>query len=259
MDHRIRHRFQSILLGALQRKIIEKYYTYYTDDKLNFLKLAGLLGIIGPIFGLSAVLASTLLCGVGCGEGAQAWGARGPINGWGPGGRFSWRINALSDLGVSKVADLFNYSLILVGILNFIFAIGFVRAYAKGALFYLGGVMLILGGGSLSLVGVFTEAYGALHLYVSVGYFFLFPIAMTLVGLAFVRMNMQTKGYPSILAGIIALLVILGGVTLQWHRWLGLGFAVPEFAESVVIAAWLVGMGASLVHFQPPKSILVFS
>jgi hypothetical membrane protein len=194
----------------------------------KIIKFFGLIGIVAPIFGLSAVFASTLLCG----------------------GGFSWSSNALSDLGVSQVANIFNYSLIVVGILNFIFSIGFVKAYARSALFYLGGIILILGGGSLSLVGVFTEAYGVLHLYVSLGYFVLFPIAMMLIGLAFIRMNMQTKGYPSILAGIIALLVILGGLTLQWHTWLGLGFAVPEYVEAIVIAVWTVRMGVSLMLLE---------
>lgn len=209
----------------------------------TFIAFVGFVGIVAPIFGLSAVFASTLLCRVGCGEGTR----------WGSGGSFSWSSNALSDLGVGQVANIFNYSLILVGILNFIFAIGFVKAYAKSALFYLGGILLILGGGSLSLVGVFTEAYGVLHLFVSLGYFVLFPIAMILVGLAFMRMHMQTKGYPSMLAGIVALLVILSALTLQWHIWLGLGFAVPEIVEAAVIAVWMVWMGVSLIRLASEK------
>jgi hypothetical membrane protein len=193
----------------------------------KFIKFAGLVGIVAPILGLSVVFASTLL--------------------WED---FSWSSNALSDLGVSQVASLFNYSLILVGILNFVFAIGFVKAYAKSVLFYLGSILLTLGGGSLSLVGVFTEDYGALHGYVSLGYFVLFPIAMILVGFAFVKMNMRIKGYLSVLAGITALVVILSALILRWHTLLGLGFAVPEIAEAFVIAAWIIWMGISLVRLQ---------
>lgn len=193
----------------------------------RFIRFAGLIGIVAPIVGLSAVFASTLL-----------WEG------------FSWSDNALSDLGVSQVADVFNYSLILVGALNFVFAMGFVKAYAKSALFYLGGILLMLGGGSLSLVGVFTEDYGVLHSYVSLGYFVLFPIAMLLVGFAFLRMNMRTKGCFSLLAGVISLLVILSAIILKWHITLGLGFAVPEIIEAIVIAAWIVWMGTSLVRLR---------
>jgi len=190
------------------------------------IKLAGWVGIVAAVLGLSGVFAATFLAGE----------------------EFSWSRNALSDLGVSQVANLFNYSLIIAGILNFIFAVGFVKAQAKSASFNLGGVLLILGGGSLTLVGVFTEDYGVLHTYVSLGYFVLFPLAMILVGYAFVKMNMQVKGYLSMLAGIIALIVILGGVILDWHTWLGLGFAVPEIIEAIIIAAWIILMGAGLMR-----------
>jgi len=100
-------------------------------DNSKFIRFAGFVGMDAALFVLSAVFASTILAGES----------------------FSWSRNALSDLGVSQVqnvANLFNYSLILGGIVNFIFAVGFVKAYAKNALFYVGGIVLILGGGSLS-------------------------------------------------------------------------------------------------------------
>jgi len=124
------------------------------------------VGVDAAVFVLSAVFASTILAGES----------------------FSWSKNVLSDLGVSQVlnvANLFNYSLILGGILNFIFAVGFVKAYAKKALFYVGGIVLILGGGSLSLVGLITKAQGILHGCVSAGYFVLFPLGFVLVGFTF--------------------------------------------------------------------------
>lgn len=190
------------------------------------IRLAGLVGIIAALFGLIAVLAATVLAGE----------------------NFSWSKNALSDLGVSQVANVFNYSLITVGILSLIFAFGFMKAYAKNAFFYVGGILLMLGSVSLSLIGVFTEHYGVLHVYVSVGYFALFPVAMILVGTAFARMNMRSKGYVSILAGVIEIIVILGGEVFAWHKWLGLGFAVPEYIASVIFASWTTLMGASLVQ-----------
>jgi len=195
----------------------------------SIIKLAGWVGILAALYGILAVLVATFL--------AEA--------------SFNWTKNALSDIGVSPVAsaaNLFNYSLIIVGILNFIFALGFVKAYAKNALFYVGGILLILGGGSLSLVGLFTEAAGALHGYVSLGYFVLFPIAMIIIGFAFTKMNMQNNGYTTILAGIIALIVILGGIGIDWHTWLGLGFAVPEYIEAIIIASWAIWMGTSLTR-----------
>ena len=191
------------------------------------IKAAGLVGIFASLFGLCSVLAATFLAG----------------------STFSWNNNALSDIGVSTVslaADVFNISLITAGLLNFIFALGFTRANAKNALFYIGGLLLILGGISLSFVGVYTEAYGRLHFYVSAGYFGLFALAIIMNGVAFRKSGQAVRGSVSILVGLIAASVMLSGALAEWHILLGLGFAVPEIIASVIFAAWTIWMGISL-------------
>jgi hypothetical membrane protein len=194
-------------------------------NRSSTLKLTGLLGIVAGVFGICAVLAATGLAGES----------------------FSWNVNALSDVGVSQVAALFNYSLIITAALNIVFVIGFMTAYAK-ALFYVGSFLLILGSVSLALVGVLTEAYGHLHTYVSAAYFFLFPIAMMVIGVAFLKQNMRIKGYVSIIAATIASAIIGAGITPKWHTWLGLGFAVPEILEALILAAWTAWMGVGLIR-----------
>jgi hypothetical membrane protein len=192
------------------------------------IRFAGLIGVVASLFGLVSVLAATFLAG----------------------STFSWNRNALSDIGVTTIsvaANVFNISLTLAGILNFVFALGFTKANAKNALFYLGGILLMLGGISLSLVGVFTEAYGRLHFYVSASYFSLFSLAIMLNGFAFRKAGRATMGNISILAGLIAAFVILSGVAAEWHIWLGLGFAVPEIIASIIFGAWTVWMGSSLL------------
>jgi hypothetical membrane protein len=191
-------------------------------------RIAGLIGIIASLFGLCTVLAATFLAG----------------------STFSWNRNALSDIGVSTVslaANVFNLSLVLSGILNFIFALGFTKANAKNALFYVGGILLMLGGISLSLVGVFTEAYGRLHFYVSASYFSLFSLAIIANGFAFRKAGRATMGNISILAGLIAAFVIFSGAAAEWHIWLGLGFAVPEIIASIIFAFWTILMGSNLL------------
>jgi len=200
-------------------------------DNSKFIRFAGLVGMDAAFYVLSAVFASTILAGES----------------------FSWSKNALSDLGVSQVpnvANLFNFSLILGGVLTLIFAVGFVKAYGKNLLFNVGGIILMLGSVSLSFVGIITETYGVLHGCVSMGYYVLFPLALVLVGTAFFLMNMKVKAYVSILAGTIALIVILSSLATRWHKWLSLGFAVPEIIEAIIIAAWVVWMGASLVRLK---------
>jgi len=191
-------------------------------------RLAGIIGMVASLFGLCSVLAATFLAG----------------------NTFSWNTNALSDIGVSTVslaANVFNISLIVTGLLNLVFAFGFIKANAKNSLFYLGCLLLILGGISLSLVGVFTEAYGRLHFYVSAGYFGLFSLALLLIGFAFLNAKQATRGSISILVGFISGLVVLSGIALEWHSWLGLGFAVPEIISSVIFAAWTIWMSLDML------------
>lgn len=191
------------------------------------IRTAGLIGIVASLFGLCSVLIATFLAG----------------------SAFSWNKNALSDIGVSTVsvaANVFNASLIIAGILTFIFALGFTKANAKNALFYLGGSLLIFGGISLSLVGVFTEAYGRLHFYVSAAYFSLFSLALIMNGFAFRKSGQVTRGNVSVLFGFISALVVLSGTAVEWHTWFGLGFAVPEIISSFIFAAWTISMGISL-------------
>jgi len=192
-------------------------------------RFAGLVGIVASLFGLCSVLAATFLAG----------------------NTFSWNKNALSDIGVSTVslaAGVFNVSLIITGILNFVFALGFTKADAKNSLFYLGGLLLILGGISLSLVGVFTEAYGSRHFYVSAGYFGLFSLAIIMNGFAFRRAGRAMRGNISILTGLIAALVMLSGTIAEWHTWFSLGFAVPEFVASLIFSAWTIWMGIDMLQ-----------
>jgi len=210
----------------------------------KFIKFAGWVFIISLIFYFSTIFLSTLLCGPSCGNPIPP--PFDEINSWASDGSFSWRSNALSDLGISKVANIYNSSLIILGVLVLIFYIGFIKAYAKSALFYLGGILLILTSVFISLLGVFTEAYATAHTALTVVYFALGPIGMMLVGLAFMRMDMKTKGYLSILLGIINLLVIL----IPWYVWLGLGLAVPEVVAVVVTGVWGVWMSVGLIRHK---------
>ena len=219
-------------------------------NNLKLIRSAGWVGIIAQIFSFFAIFASIRLCGAGCGN---------PIpppfneqNEWASDGSFSWRSNALSDIGISKVALIFNSSLFLLGILTLVFFIGFLKAYAKSALFYLGGILLMLASVLVSLLGVFTEAYATAHIIFAFATFALGAIGVLVIGIAFIRMKMKTKGYFSILAGIISLLVML----IPWHHWIGLGVAVPQIVVSVVSGVWIVYMSVSLPRYGRASSEL---
>lgn len=177
---------------------------------------------------------------------------------WGPDGSFSWRTNALSDLGVSKVANVFNYPLIFAGILNFIFGVGFMKAYAKTKISHIPIILLIIGGVSLSMVGIFTAAYGVLHTIVSAGFFILMPVSMILIGITFLSSSRITKGYLPVLAGAIALITISSYFTGLYNT-LGVGFSVPEFIVAIIVSSWIIWMGLSLLDLTTAKKVIIKS
>ncbi|MBS7609215.1 DUF998 domain-containing protein, partial [Candidatus Bathyarchaeota archaeon] len=98
---------------------------------------------------------------------------------------FSWTHNALSDLGVSPVAPIFNSGLIVGGILSSLFSIALARAEGRSFLCLLGSIILFLASVSLASIGIFPESFGHLHFYVSVAFFVLLIIASIILGMGF--------------------------------------------------------------------------
>ena len=95
---------------------------------------------------------------------------------------FSWNKNALSDIGVSQTAWLFNSALIVGGLLNLLFAFGLRNYLGKTRWLKIGVSLLIVSSISLALVGVFTENYSIIHALVALGYLLLAPIGIICIG-----------------------------------------------------------------------------
>jgi len=79
---------------------------------------------------------------------------------------FNWVNNALSDLGhatKSTAAPVFNFRLLLTGVLIIIYSITYLHSHARWTSY-----PFIFMGFSMQLVGAFNETYGLLHFYVSV-------------------------------------------------------------------------------------------
>ena len=204
-----------------------------------------LLGIIVPISIFLLVLLSTQMCTADCaGELGKQYASA-----WDDDGSYSWKTNALSDLGVSDVANIFNYSLIISGILNFIFSIGLFRYYNKNIVLIIGSILLIIGGASLSFVGIFTEADGILHLYSAIGFFTIAPLSFIIFGIYFIRIDLKNKGYFSIILGVSSLLVISAFFN-SWHQYINVGFAVPEIIEAILICLWISWMSYDLYNYS---------
>jgi hypothetical membrane protein len=158
---------------------------------------------------------------------------------------FSWSRDALSDIGVTPTAWLFNSVLIIGGLLNSLFAIGLRKFLDKANWSKIGASLLIISSVSLSLVGVFTANYGTIHALVALGYLLLAPIAIICIG----RGERSTPfGKLSLLAGVVALLAIFTPPILAEVANLQIGFSVAEFAEAVVLSIWTFSVSVKILY-----------
>ena len=200
---------------------------HQSNRTLKLIRLAGISGIISSTLPLIMILASTVL------EKS-----------------FSWNKNALSDIGVSQTAWLFNSALIVGGLLNLLFAIGLRNYLGKTRWLKIGVSLLIVSSISLALVGVFTENYNIIHALVALGYLLLAPLGLICIGRG---EKSKQFGKVSLVLGIIALLVILGLPIITFVANLEIGFAVPEFLEALVLSTWTFWVSLKLIRQQRNK------
>ena len=195
----------------------------------KLIRIAGVLGIVGSILPLVMILASTVF------EKS-----------------FSWNKNALSDIGVSQTAWLFNGALIVGGLLNLLFAIGLRNYLGKTKCLKIGVSLLIVSSISLLFVGVFTENYNVIHVFVALGYLLLAPL-----GLICISGGEENKQFRKVnlTLGIIALLVIFGLPLISFAANLQIGFAVPEFAEALLLSIWTFWVSLKLLRKQTNKKL----
>jgi len=155
---------------------------------------------------------------------------------------FNWSENALSDLGVHEAAVLFNSSLMISGILTFVFAVGLVLVLRQSPIGLIGVFALILAAVSLFAIGFFPETAGDIHYYVSVSFFTFDTLSMLIIGAALVRQSSgKSVGAFSILAGLFSAVV--------WTVFLNLphkGVAIPETLSYLATSAWSGTMGTRL-------------
>jgi hypothetical membrane protein len=191
------------------------------SNKTRLIRSAAISGFISSTLPLIMILAATLL------EKS-----------------FSWNNNALSDIGVSKYAWLFNSALVVGGVFNFLFAIGLRNYLGKTVGQKIGVSLLLVSSISLALVGVFTEDYGFLHGLVALGYMLVAPLGLIFIGSA---EKSKQFGKVSLVMGTAALLVILGFPIITYAANLEIGFAVPEFLEALVLSIWIFWVSLKLM------------
>src|SRR5665647_184835 len=186
------------------------------------IRLAGISGIISSTLPLIMIFASTILDK-----------------------SFSWNKDALSDIGVSQLSWLFNSALVVGGLLNLMFAFGLRNYLNKVRGLKIGVSLIIVSSISLSLVGVFTENYSIIHALVALGYLLLTPLGLICIGWG--DKNYQI-GKVSFVLGLTSLFAILGLPIITFVAKLQVGFAVPEFLESLVLSIWTFWVSLKLIR-----------
>ncbi|MEM2878816.1 MAG: DUF998 domain-containing protein [Candidatus Hadarchaeales archaeon] len=181
-------------------------------------KAGGVCGIAIPAVAFTAILTSIAL---------SPW--------------FSWNSNALSDLGNysrSGAAVIFNTGILISGAMTVIFGLGVLRELSKSKLGKAGSLALTAAGAALACIGIFSEDAGAIHFYVSVAFFSLFPISLLILGPAMILRGSGGLGAFSISIAVLA--------ALPWaFSWRGV--AIPETISAAFASVWGLTIGTKML------------
>ncbi len=171
---------------------------------------------------------------------------------------FSWQDNALSDLGVMAgvTAPLFNYGLIISGILGLVFATSLFRVMRLFEVFSAdgkphlqiyrgedGALIFSLACLALIAIGVFSENVRYLHSLASVAFFVLLVLALGRLGIGFWQVRRKRLAVFTLLLGLVA---VAPWVMLFLVRYVS-GVAVPEFISAVAGGVWIAVFGFKML------------
>lgn len=152
---------------------------------------------------------------------------------------FSWTDNALSDLGISPVAPLFNSGLIITGFLVLILSITFARVERANRQGFAGAVALLVMSVSTVGAGVFTENMIELHIFFALLTFSSLIVSSVLLGLRFYAEEttkiLGVLALLSAVASIITVAVLSQVVALP-------GAALYEVAIGVPSLPWFIAL-----------------
>ncbi len=183
-------------------------------DKGNItLKIASFLGVLAGVWSVSSILIAIT------------------VSPW-----FSWVSNALSDLGVSPAALIFNQGLILSGVFAFIFALSHFKTVEKSIGGRVGTGFLVLASVSLIGIGVFTEDYSPHHFIFSVLFFVFVLFAFLSYGAGCLfEIKWRWLGVYCIVFGVIGI--------IAWALPVWDGVAIPEAITAFPAAFFITVLG----------------
>lgn len=186
-------------------------------SKKRFLQVSGICALLVPIIAFSCILLTISATPT-----------------------FNWSTSALSDLGVGPAAHMFNGGLMASGAMLLIFAVGLLVSASGRIWGRIGAVFLLIDAIALSCIGLFTEAAGDIHFFVSVAFFTVFSLSMFLLGADSIRNKSKKFGLLMIAVGVF--------VALPWVFWWfsSIGLAIPEAISAGVAMIWVAVYGIRL-------------
>ncbi len=181
----------------------------------------GWLAIVGPVYALVSIWISISL---------SPW--------------FTWRGNAISDLGVHDIAPIFNFALIACGVMCAVFALGVILRL-RSRIAKTGMLIILTASVSLAGIGVFNEDWSPHHFFFSVAFFALLLVASLVLGPFFL---LRRKTLHLGIGGILVLVLGIFGWAYQAAVGWGTGVAIPEAMTFVPGGLWLAMLGVWVVR-----------
>ncbi|HXQ92292.1 MAG TPA: DUF998 domain-containing protein [Nitrososphaerales archaeon] len=154
---------------------------------------------------------------------------------------FSWLDNALSDLGNTSVqrnitsgsALVFDGGLIISGVLTIAFAFLLLRDFKFSWKYLIWGIPLTISAIDLSMIGIFNESFGNIHLVVSIIFFFFTALSLFLYSYVSFPMGTPKTGALALFLGVFCCIMWVG-------RWPWQGVAIQEVTTSAASAAFVI-------------------
>ncbi len=194
-----------------------------SNKTVTWLKIAGTCGIITPLIAFGCILLAI---------------AYAP--------QFSWTDNALSDLGVmpNPTSVLFNLGLIVSGILAIVFAFGLLIFFNKTVSGRIGAIMFVLDCLALICIGIFPESAKPMHLYASVAFFAIFPLAMFLMTASFVLSSKHRMAVFTFAIAVFAAVVWAAEFLVHYVP----GVAIPETLSALAACLWVAVLSFNILR-----------
>jgi len=189
-------------------------------------RIAGVCGITSPVIGLTVILVAIS---------NSPW--------------FSWTEGDISILGVEgSTTMLFNWGLILTGLLSLVFVIGLRKNFVSGRMGRLGMNGLLMGSVAISATGILPRSTDVPHDIVSMGALVCGALALLLIGFAAIGNQRMMLGVLCLIGGVLT-------VTFLLIPWPWSGGAIEQLLACLPWSLWTIVFGVRLLAGARPVDV----